>query len=138
VGAELETAAAVVDTWPPADAPPRAWGWGTTTTPSVSTPGLLVLLCGIFVLVYFVRGLSRRKDIWEPLWFGLLALAMGLMGTVSGVIGLPGSLIGGYLYDRDPSMLLLAGSILEALSIPLIILFVREPKSSTVDVSDIS
>jgi hypothetical protein len=62
---------------------------------------------------------------------------MGLMGTVSGVIGLPGSLIGGYLYDNDPSMLLLAGSLLEALSIPIILLFVREPKLSTADAMDI-
>jgi MFS family permease len=81
-----------------------------------------------------------------PAWQALIAdivpskdraKIMGLMGTVSGVIGLPGSLIGGYMYDRDPSMLLLTGSLLEALSIPLILLFVREPKSPTVDVTDI-
>ncbi|NIN64180.1 MAG: MFS transporter, partial [Anaerolineae bacterium] len=81
-----------------------------------------------------------------PAWQALIAdivpskdraKIMGLMGTISGVVGLPGSLLGGYLYDRDPSMLLLAGSLLEALSIPIILLFVREPKSQTVDVSDI-
>lgn len=81
-----------------------------------------------------------------PAWQALIAdivpskdraKIMGLMGTISGVVGLPGSLIGGYLYDRDPSKLLLVGSILEALSIPIILLFVREPKASVVDASEI-
>ena len=81
-----------------------------------------------------------------PAWQALIAdvvpskdraKIMGLMGTISGIVGLPGSLIGGYLYERDPSMLLLVGSILEALSIPIILLFVREPKASIVDASEI-
>jgi len=81
-----------------------------------------------------------------PAWQALIAdivpskdraKIMGLMGTISGVVGLPGSLIGGYLYDRAPSKLLLVGSILEALSIPIILLFVREPKASVVDASEI-
>jgi len=81
-----------------------------------------------------------------PAWQALIAdvvpskdraKIMGLMGTISGVVGLPGSLIGGYMYERDPDMLLLVGSILEALSIPIILLFVREPKASIVDASEI-
>jgi MFS family permease len=81
-----------------------------------------------------------------PAWQALIAdivpskdraKIMGLMGTISGVVGLPGSLLGGYLYERDPSMLLLVGSLLEALSIPIILLFVREPKASVVDASEI-
>jgi MFS family permease len=72
-----------------------------------------------------------------PAWQALIAdivpsrdraKIMGLMGTISGVIGLPGSYLGGYMYERNPDMLLLSGSILEALSIPLILFFVREPK----------
>lgn len=72
-----------------------------------------------------------------PAWQALIAdlvpsrdraKVMGFMGTLSGIIGLPGSLIGGYLYENNPNNLLLFGSILEALSIPLILLFIREPK----------
>lgn len=53
---------------------------------------------------------------------------MGLMGTVAGVIGLPGSYIGGYIYDRNPAMLLVSGSLLEALSIPIIMFFIKDVK----------
>lgn len=72
-----------------------------------------------------------------PAWQALIAdlvpsrdraKVMGLMGTVSGIIGLPGPYIGGYMYERTPDMLLLVGSILEFLSVPLILLFFREPK----------
>jgi len=72
-----------------------------------------------------------------PAWQALIAdlvpsrdraKVMGLMGTVSGIIGLPGPYIGGYMYERNPDSLLLVGSILEALSIPIILLFFREPK----------
>ncbi|MBN2335388.1 MFS transporter [Candidatus Bathyarchaeota archaeon] len=74
-----------------------------------------------------------------PAWQALIAdivpskdraKIMGLMGTISGVIGLPGAYLGGYMYDRNPDLLLLSGSILEAMSIPLILLFVREPKGT--------
>jgi len=53
---------------------------------------------------------------------------MGLMGTVSGLVAFPGSIIGGLIYDRSPDLLLLSGSLLEALSIPIIILFLKDPK----------
>ena len=77
-----------------------------------------------------------------PAWQALIAdlvpskdraKVMGLMGTVTGIIGLPGSYLGGYLYERNPDMLLLSGSILEALSIPIILLFFREPKKPVTD-----
>ena len=58
------------------------------------------------------------------------AKVMGLMGTISGILGLPGPILGGYLYERNPDLLLLAGSIFEALSIPIILLFIKEPKES--------
>jgi MFS family permease len=54
---------------------------------------------------------------------------MGLMGTIAGIIGLPGSYIGGYIYDRNPAMLLVSGSLLEALSIPIILFFIKDPKN---------
>lgn len=77
-----------------------------------------------------------------PAWQALIAdlvpskdrgKVMGLMGTVTGIIGLPGSYLGGYMYDRNPDQLLLVGSILEALSIPIILLFFREPKKTVIE-----
>jgi len=53
---------------------------------------------------------------------------LGLMGTVSGLLGLPGSIIGGYMYEKSPSLLLISGSILEAMAIPIIIFFLKDPK----------
>jgi MFS family permease len=72
-----------------------------------------------------------------PAWQALIAdivpqrdrgKVMGLMGTVSGIIGLPGSYMGGVMYDRDPNMLLAVGAGLEALAIPLILFFVKDQK----------
>ena len=57
---------------------------------------------------------------------------LGLMGTVSGLLGLPGSIIGGYLYEKNPSLLLISGSILEAMAIPIIIFFLKDPKKDEV------
>ena len=57
---------------------------------------------------------------------------LGLMGTVSGLLGLPGSIIGGYLYEKNPSLLLISGSILEAMAIPIIIFFLKDPKKHEV------
>ncbi|MGD2142003.1 MAG: MFS transporter, partial [Candidatus Bathyarchaeota archaeon] len=56
---------------------------------------------------------------------------MGLMGTITGLIGLPGPLLGGYLYDINPNQLLSIGAGLEALSIPIILLFVKEPRKNS-------
>jgi len=72
-----------------------------------------------------------------PAWQALVAdlvpqrdrgKVMGLMATITGLISLPGSYLGGYLYDYNPHLLLAVGSTLEALSIPIILLFVKEPK----------
>lgn len=72
-----------------------------------------------------------------PAWQALVAdvvpqrdrgKVMGLMGTVSGILSLPGSYIGGYLYDFNPNMLLIVGSLLEFMQVPLIILFLRDVK----------
>ncbi len=77
-----------------------------------------------------------------PAWQALIAdivpqrdrgKVMGLMGTVSGIIGLPGSYMGGVMYDKDPNMLLAVGAGLEVLAIPLILLFVREHKGEPED-----
>jgi len=77
-----------------------------------------------------------------PAWQALIAdivpqrdrgKVMGLMATVSGIIGLPGSYMGGVMYDRDPNMLLAAGAVLEAMAVPLILFFVREHKGEPED-----
>ena len=53
---------------------------------------------------------------------------MGLMGTITGLVSLPSSYLGGYIYKSNPNILLAMGSTLEALSIPIILLFIKEPK----------
>lgn len=53
---------------------------------------------------------------------------LGLMGTITGIASLPGPAIGGYLYESNPNALLALGAGLEALVIPMILLFVKEPK----------
>ena len=53
---------------------------------------------------------------------------LGLMGTITGIASLPGPAIGGYLYESNPNTLLALGAGLEALVIPMILLFVKEPK----------
>jgi MFS family permease len=77
-----------------------------------------------------------------PAWQALIAdivpprdrgKVMGLMGTVTGLIGLPGSYLGGHLYDSNPNLLLALGSGLEALSLPIILFFVKERRPETLD-----
>jgi len=72
-----------------------------------------------------------------PAWQALIAdivpprdrgKIMGLMATVTGLVDLPGPLLGGFIYNFNPHWLLAVGSTLEAMSIPMILLFVREPK----------
>jgi MFS family permease len=53
---------------------------------------------------------------------------LGLMGTLTGLVSLPGPALGGYLYEANPNTLLALGAGLEALVIPIILLFVKEPK----------
>jgi MFS family permease len=70
-----------------------------------------------------------------PAWSALIAdivppvergKVLGLMGTLAGLVSLPGGIVGGMIYDSNPSLLLLSGSILEAMSIPIILLFIRD------------
>jgi len=77
-----------------------------------------------------------------PSWQALIAdivpprdrgKVMGLMGTVTGLIGLPGSYMGGYLYVYNPNLLLALGSGLEALSIPIILFFIKERRPEILD-----
>ena len=63
---------------------------------------------------------------------------LGLMGTVSGLLGLPGAMIGGYVYEKNPALLLISGSLLEALAIPIIIFFLKDPKVKEVSPSGLS
>ena len=79
-----------------------------------------------------------------PAWQALIAdlvpsrdraKVMGLMGTVSGIVGLPAPYLGAYLYERNPDFLLLIGSILEALSVPIILLFFRDKKNKDKDLT---
>ena len=72
-----------------------------------------------------------------PAWQALVAdivpsrdrgKVMGLMGTVTGIIDIPSSYVGGYVYDYNPDLLLALGAGLEVLAIPIILLFVKEPK----------
>jgi MFS family permease len=62
---------------------------------------------------------------------------LGLMGTVSGLLGLPGAMIGGYVYDKNPAILLISGSLLEALAIPIIIFFLKDPKSQEASIPEL-
>ena len=52
---------------------------------------------------------------------------LGLMGSITGLASLPSPALGGYLYERNPNTLLALGAGLEALVIPIILLFVKEP-----------
>ncbi len=72
-----------------------------------------------------------------PAWQALIAdivpsrdrgKVMGLMGTITGIIGIPASYIGGYAYEYNPNFLLALGAGLEVLAIPIILFFVKEPK----------
>jgi len=74
-----------------------------------------------------------------PAWNALIAdlvpsrdrgKVLGLMATISGVISLPASYIGGSIYESDPCRTLFTGAVIEALAIPVIILFIRDPKVS--------
>jgi len=70
-----------------------------------------------------------------PAWQALIAdlvpprnrgKVMGAMATITGLAALPAPYIGGYLYDLNPHLLLMLGSLIEALTIPIILLFIRE------------
>lgn len=71
-----------------------------------------------------------------PAWQALIAdlvpprdrgKMMGAMATVTGLASLPGPYMGGYLYNFSPNLLLIIGSLVEVATIPIILLYVREP-----------
>jgi MFS family permease len=74
-----------------------------------------------------------------PSWQALIAdivpqqdrgKVMGFMGTLTGFINLPAPILGAYLWESaGPDALLVLGSILGFASVPLIFLFIKEPKT---------
>lgn len=102
-----------------------------------------VQLIGAYGIIGVAQGIGGGRlrtggFMGGPAWNSLLTdlisakdrgKVLGLMGTISGLLSLPGSIIGGYIYDRSPDMLLITGSLLEAISIPLIIFFLKDPKT---------
>jgi MFS family permease len=100
-------------------------------------------LIGMYGIIGVAQGIGGGRlrtggFMGGPAWNSLLAdlvpakdrgKVMGLMGTISGLLSLPGSIIGGYMYEKNPDLLLISGSLLEALSIPIILLFIKDPKN---------
>jgi MFS family permease len=100
-------------------------------------------LIGIYGIIGVAQGIGGGRlrtggFMGGPAWNSLLAdlvpakdrgKVMGFMGTISGLLGLPGSIIGGYMYEKNPDLLLISGSLLEALSIPIILFFIKDPKT---------
>jgi MFS family permease len=99
-------------------------------------------LLGAYSVIGIAQGLGGGRIrsggfMGGPAWQALIAdivpskdrgKVMGLMGTISGIISVPGSYLGGWLYDYNPDLLLLSGSILEAMQVPLLLLFVKDVK----------
>jgi MFS family permease len=99
-------------------------------------------LLGAYSVIGVAQGLGGGRirtggNIGDPAWQALIAdlvasrdrgKVMGFMGTVTGLLSLPGSLIGGFIYTVNPGLLLLVGSVIEALQVPIILLFVRDVK----------
>jgi MFS family permease len=108
-------------------------------------------LIGMYGIIGVAQGIGGGRlrtggFMGGPAWNSLLAdlipakdrgKVMGFMGTVSGLLGLPGSIIGGYIYDYNPNLLLISGSLLEALSIPIILLFLNDPKNKSSNIIEI-
>ncbi len=72
-----------------------------------------------------------------PAWQALIAdivpskdrgKVMGLMGTITGIVGIPAGYMGGVMYNYSPDILLWFGAAFELLAIPLILFFVKEPR----------
>ncbi|HOX06356.1 MAG TPA: sigma-70 family RNA polymerase sigma factor [Planctomycetota bacterium] len=57
------------------------WGWKQTSF-SIGTPGLVVIMLALAILIYFLAGLRRGRFVYVPLSLGLFALAFGMLGTV--------------------------------------------------------
>jgi MFS family permease len=74
-----------------------------------------------------------------PSWQALIAdivpqqdrgKVMGFMGTLTGVINIPAPILGAYLWESaGPDTLLVLGGVLGLTAVPLILLFIKEPKT---------
>jgi MFS family permease len=74
-----------------------------------------------------------------PAWQALIAdivprvdrgKVIGLMGTMTGLINLPAPVLGAYMWKAfGPNTLLLSGSLLGFSVVPLILMFIKEPKT---------
>jgi hypothetical protein len=55
---------------------------------------------------------------------------MGFMGTLTGIINIPAPILGAYLWESTgPDTLLVLGGILGLTAVPLVLLFIKEPKT---------
>lgn len=84
-------------------------------------------------------GSLRAQDIGGPAWQALIAdivprrdrgKVIGLMATLTGLINIPAPIAGAYIWENiGPNILLGASGILGFMSVPIIISFIREPKT---------
>ncbi|MCW4036593.1 MAG: MFS transporter [Candidatus Bathyarchaeota archaeon] len=84
-------------------------------------------------------GIRGGGGMGGPSWQALIAdiipsrdrgKVMGFMGTLTGLINLPAPILGAYIWEAiGPNTLLLSGGILGLISVPLILLFVRQPET---------
>ncbi len=73
-----------------------------------------------------------------PSWQALIAdivpsenrgKVLGLMATIAGLISMPASVLGGYVWEKlSSNMLLTIGSILGASIVPIMVLYLKDPK----------
>jgi len=99
-------------------------------------------LMGAYGVIGLAQGLGGGRVrsggyMGGPAWQALIAdivpsrnrgKIMGLMGTITGIISIPASVIGGYLYEENPNLLLAMGAGLEMMALPIILFFIKEPK----------
>ena len=99
-------------------------------------------LMGAYGVIGFAQGLGGGRIrsggyMGGPAWQALVAdlvpsrnrgKILGLMGTITGIISIPASAIGGYVYEENPNLLLAMGAGLEFIALPIILFFVKEPK----------
>ena len=72
---------------------------------------------------------------WQALFADIvpqqdLGKVMGFMGTLTGIINIPAPILGAYLWESaGPDTLLVLGGVLGLAAVPLILLFIKEPKT---------
>jgi MFS family permease len=106
-------------------------------------------LMGAYAVIGLAQGLGGGRIrsggyMGGPSWQALIAdlvpsrnrgKIMGLMGTIAGIISIPASAIGGYIYEENPNLMLSLGAGLEFLALPIILFFVKEPTRETLEPS---